>query len=73
MNGLMVFNSLGEAIRNGFQVCGQVPGWLPRADAHRARLGDGNRARPALTYGSKAKTRFQSRLMLATIHPLAVA
>ena len=48
MNGLMIFNSLSEAIRNGFQVYGQVPGWLPRADAHRARLGDGDRARPAL-------------------------
>ncbi len=36
MNGLMVFNSLGEAIRNGFQVCGDCPdGYLVRTRTER--------------------------------------
>jgi len=36
MNGLMVFSSLVEAIRNGFQVCGECgEGYLVRTRTER--------------------------------------
>lgn len=36
MNGVMVFNSLSEAIRNGFQVCGEYSeGYLVRTRTER--------------------------------------